>query len=204
MAAATSTELEIFAGAPAPAPPRPRVLLVGSALASGSAAMVILALVAIYARVRSDVITGGDRWLPEDLTIQLSPGNMAMVTLLMSGVTVAWAVYALRNDDRVHAYLAFGASILLGIAYIPQVAFGWQQMGVGITSSTQALLIFTITGLHVAMVGVGLGFLAVMAFRSLGGQLTGRAAEGAAAAALFWYVTIAVYGVVWYAITITK
>jgi hypothetical protein len=43
-----------------------------------------------------------------------------------------------------------------------------------------------------------------MAFRALGGQLTGRAAEGAAAAAVYWYVTVAVYGVVWYGLTITK
>ena len=164
----------------------------------------VLALVAVYARMRADVIAGGERWLPEDVNIQLPPGNMGMVTLLLSAVTVAWAVYALRNDDRVHAYLAFGLSILLGIAYIPTVVYGWQQFGVGVTSSTQALLIFTITGLHVAMAGVGLAFLAVMAFRALGGQLTGRAAEGANAAALYWYVTVAVYGVVWYAITITK
>jgi heme/copper-type cytochrome/quinol oxidase subunit 3 len=202
--AASSADIEVFAGAPEAEPPRPRVLLVGSALASGAAAMVVLALVAVYARMRADVIAGGDRWLPEDVTVQLSPGNMGMVTLLMSAVTVAWAVYSLRNDDRVHAYLAFGLSILLGAAYIPTVAYGWQQLGVGATSSTQALLIFTITGLHVAMTGVGLAFLAVMAFRALGGQLTGRAAEGASAAALYWFVTVAVYGVVWYAITITK
>jgi len=202
--AATSTDLEVFSDAPAPEPPRPRVLLVGSALASGSAAMVVLALVGVYARMRADVIASGERWLPDDLNVQLSSGNMGMVTLLMSGVTVAWAVYSLRNDDRVHAYLAFALSILLGVAYIPTVVYGWQQLGVGVTSSTQASLIFTITGLHVAMVGVGLAFLAVMAFRALGGQLTGRAAEGANAAALYWYVTIAVYGVVWYAITITK
>ena len=54
------------------------------------------------------------------------------------------------------------------------------------------------------MVVGGLLFLAVMAFRALGGQLTGRAAEGLAAAALYWYVTIGVFAVVWYAITITK
>jgi cytochrome c oxidase subunit III len=202
--AATSSDIEVFAGAPAAEPPRPRVLLVGSALASGAAAMVLLALVAVYTNMRADVIASGGRWLPEDANVQLSPGNMGMVTLLMSAVTVAWAVYSLRNDDRVHAYLAFGLSILLGIAYIPTVVFGWQQFGVGATSSTQALLIFTITGLHVAMAGVGLLFLAVMAFRALGGQLTGRAAEGANAAALYWYVTVAVYGVVWYGITITK
>jgi heme/copper-type cytochrome/quinol oxidase subunit 3 len=202
--AETSSEIEVFAGAPAAEPPRPRVLLVGSALASGAAAMVLLTLVAVYTSMRADVIASGERWLPEDANVQLSPGNMGMVTLLMSAVTVAWAVYSLRNDDRVHAYLAFGLSILLGIAYIPTVVYGWQQFGVGATSSTQALLIFTITGLHVAMAGVGLAFLAVMAFRALGGQLTGRAAEGASAAALYWYVTVAVYGAVWYGITITK
>jgi heme/copper-type cytochrome/quinol oxidase subunit 3 len=54
------------------------------------------------------------------------------------------------------------------------------------------------------MTGVGMGFLAVMAFRALGGQLTGRAAEGVAAVVLYWYVTVGVYAVVWYAITITK
>jgi cytochrome c oxidase subunit III len=202
--ATTSADIEVFAGAPAAEPPRPRVLLVGAALASGAAAMLLLALVAVYTSMRADVIASGERWLPEDANIQLSPGNMGMVTLLMSAVTVAWAVYSLRNDDRVHAYLAFGLSILLGIAYIPTVVYGWQQFGVGATSSTQALLIFTITGLHVAMAGVGLLFLAVMAFRALGGQLTGRTAEGAAAAALYWYVTVAVYGAVWYGITITK
>jgi cytochrome c oxidase subunit III len=202
--ATSSADIDVFAGAPAAEPPRPRVLLVGSALASGAAAMLVLALVAVYTSMRADVIASGERWLPEDANIQLSPGTMGMVTLLMSAVTVAWAVYSLRNDDRVHAYLAFGLSILLGIAYIPTVVYGWQQFGVGATSSTQALLIFTITGLHVAMAGVGLLFLAVMAFRALGGQLTGRAAEGAAAAALYWYVTVAVYGAVWYGITITK
>ena len=56
--AATSTDIEIFAGAPAAEPPRPRVLLVGSALASGAAAMVVLALVGVYTRMRADVIAG--------------------------------------------------------------------------------------------------------------------------------------------------
>ena len=76
--------------------------------------------------------------------------------------------------------------------------------GLGITSSTQALLIYTITGLHVAMAAVGLLYLAVAAFRTAGGQLTGRAAEAVSAAALYWFVTVAVYAVVWYTITITK
>ena len=201
---ATATDLEIFTTAPPPPPSRPRVLLIGSALASGSAAMVVLALVAQYAQLRRDVISGGKTWLPEEANIQLTPGNMGMVTLIMSMVTVAWIVHELRNDDRTHALLAFGVTLLLGAAFINVTVFGWQQLGLGASGSTQALLIYTITGLVVAMVGVGMLFLAVMAFRALGGQLTGRSAEGVVAAVLFWYVTVAVYAVVWYAITITK
>ncbi len=199
-----TTDLEIYSAAPAPPPARPRVLLVGTALGAGSAAMVILSLIAFYAKLRADVIAGGEIWLPEEGNIQLTPGSMGMVTLLLSAVTVAWIVQALRTDDKGHALMAFGVTLLLGAAYINGAAYGWQQLGLPVTSSPQALLIYTITGLHVAMVGVGLLYLAVMAFRAVGGQLTGRDAEGVSAAALYWYVTVGVYAVVWYTITITK
>jgi heme/copper-type cytochrome/quinol oxidase subunit 3 len=203
-ATTTSTQLEIYTGAPAPPPARPRVLLIGSALASGGAAMVVLTLIAVYASLRDARVSAGKAWLPEGANLQLPPGGMAMVTLALSLLTMAWIVQALRNDDRTNALVAFGVTLLLGAAYINMVAFGWQQLGLGIRDSTQALLIYTITGLHVAMTGVGMLFIAVMAFRAVGGQLTGRAAEGVMAALLYWYVTVGVYAVVWYTITITK
>ncbi len=199
-----ATQIEIFTEAPAPRPARPRVLLMGTAIASSSAFVVIMTLVAVYTRLRAQVLADGKTWLPQGSNLQLTPGNVAMATLAMSLVTVAWIVQALRNDDRVHAMLAFGVSLLLGAAYINMVAYGWQQLGLGIKDSPQALLIYTITGLHVAMAGVGLAYLLVMGFRALGGQLTGRAAEGVLAALLYWYVTVGAYAVVWYAITITK
>jgi heme/copper-type cytochrome/quinol oxidase subunit 3 len=201
---ATSAPVEVYTNAPAPPPARPRVLLIGSALASGSAAMVLLTLISLYARLRDDRVSAGKAWLPKEANIQLPPGGMAMVTLSLSLVTMAWIVQALRNDDRRNALVAFGVTLLLGAAYINMVAFGWQQLGLGIRDSTQALLIYTITGLHVAMTGVGMLFIVVMAFRALGGQLTGRSAEGVLAALLYWYVTVGVYAVVWYTITITK
>jgi heme/copper-type cytochrome/quinol oxidase subunit 3 len=201
---AAGAEIEILSDAPPPAPARPRVLLVGVALASAAAVMLVLTLVALYTRLRSDVLAAGETWLPEEANLQLTPGNMGMVTLSMAAITAAWAVYSLRNEDRVNAYIALGVTVLLGVAFINGAAYGWQQLGLGITDSTQALLIYTITGLHVAMVAVALLFLTVMTFRALGGQLTGRAAEGLSAATLFFYVTIGVYAVIWYGIYITK
>jgi cytochrome c oxidase subunit III len=199
-----ATQIDVFAEAPTPPAPRPRVLLMGTAIAASGAFMVVVTLVLVYTRLRAQVLADGKTWLPQGANLQLTPGNVAMATLAMSLVSVAWIVQALRTDDRVHAMLAFGVSLLLGAAYINMVAYGWQQLGLGIKDSPQALLIYTITGLHVAMTAVGLGYLLVMGFRALGGQLTGRSAEGVMAALLYWYVTVGAYAVVWYAITITK
>ena len=204
MATTATTDLEIFSEAPPAPPARPRVLLVGTAFAAGSAGMVLLALIALYARLRADVLASGEAWLPEGSNLQLTPGGMAMTTLLLSLLTAGWIVQALRNEDRGHALMAFGITLLLGAAYINVVVYSWQEFGLGIASSTQALLIYTITALHVALVGLGMLYLAVMGFRAVGGQLTGRAAEGVSAAVLYWFVTVGLYAAVWYAITITK
>ena len=196
--------LDVFTDAPAPEPPRPRVLLVGTAFAAGAAAAGLCSLVALYSQVRASSLASEGSWLPDNTVMPLTPGNMGLVSLLMSLVTAAWAVYALRNDDRVHAWLAIALTLVFGATFITDTAYLWQQSHLVIGDDPQAVLIYVITGLHVAMVVAGMLYLLVMGFRSLGGQLTGRAAEGVEAAALFWYVTVAVYAVVWYAIYVTK
>jgi heme/copper-type cytochrome/quinol oxidase subunit 3 len=71
-------------------------------------------------------------------------------------------------------------------------------------SSGVGILVYAITGLHLAMVGGGMIFIGLMAFRTLGGQHSAHDREGLQAAALYWYVTVAVYTVIWYAIFVTK
>jgi cytochrome c oxidase subunit III len=188
-----------------PAPPRrPRVLLIGSALAAGASALAVLSMLAAYVAVRADVIAGGGDSLPEGVHIELTPGSMNMLTLSMSLVTAAWVVYALRNHDRSHAYLALTVTLLLGVAFIVQTAFYYSEMGLVIADDPRALLIYATTGAHIAMVVGGLLFMAVMGFSALGGQLTGRDAEGMSAATLYWFITVLVYAAIWYGIYITK
>ena len=199
MAVAVSPSL-----APPAEPRRPRVLLVGTALAAAASAMTLVALTAAYLQARAGVLAAGDTWLPEGVTIPLTAPNMIFGTLLLSVVSMQWAVYALRNRDRPHAYFALGITLLFGVAAINQTAYLYTQMGLVVREMPQAVLIYAVTGAHVAMMVAGLIFAVVMGFRALGGQLTGRSAEGMSAAALYWYVTVAVYSVVWYAIYITK
>ena len=200
MSAATSP----LALAPAPEPRRPRVLLVGTAFGAVASGLVVLSMLAVYLQLRADRLANGVTALPEGVVLSLVPGNMGMTTLLMSGVTMAWLVDALRKADRTHAYLALGVTLLLGAAFINSTVYLYQQLAMPFTVTGTAGLLYATTGAHLVMVFVGLVYLAVMGFQALGGQLTGRDAEGMSAAALYWYVTIAVYSAVWYGIYITK
>jgi heme/copper-type cytochrome/quinol oxidase subunit 3 len=201
MTAATVSPLAI---APPAAPRRPRVLLVGAAFGATASGLVVLSMLAIYLQVRGDRIASGVTALPDGVVLPLTPGNMGLLTLAMSAVTMAWTGYALRNDDRTHAYLALGVTLLLGAAFINSTAYLYQQLAMPFTATGTSGLLYAVTGAHLVMVVVGLVFTAVMGFHALGGQLTGRDAEGMSAAALYWYVTIAVYVAVWYGIYITK
>jgi heme/copper-type cytochrome/quinol oxidase subunit 3 len=201
---ATATAVSPLAN-PVPAPPRrPRVLLYGSAMGAVASALAILSLLAIYLRVRADELAAGNSLLPQDTVLPLTPGQMNLVTLGMSVVTMAWVVHAMRNDDRSHAYAGIGLTLLFGIASIVETVYLYQQLALSPTSGPVAGLIYAITGAHILMTVVGMLFIAVMGFQALGGQLTGRDAEGMSAAALYWYVAYAVYVTIWYAIYITK
>ena len=201
MAAVTASPL---VNAPAPSPRRPRVLLVGATFGAVASALTVLALLAVYLQVRGVERAAGGTTFPKGTVIPLTPGTMGLVTLGMSAVFMAWVVDALRHDDRGHAYLALLLTLLFGVCFIIETDYLYQQIALKPTAAPIVGLLYALTGAHIAMVAIGLLFVAVMGFQALGGQLTGRDAEGMSAAALYWYVTIAVYAVIWYAVYVTK
>jgi heme/copper-type cytochrome/quinol oxidase subunit 3 len=188
---------------PAPPPERPRVLLIGTGFALAGIALAFAGLIGLYVSRRSAALEANQPWLPQNVTIDLTPGNVALVGLLISAVVVQWAVYSIANDDRQRAYLALGLTVLLGAAYINGMAFAYTQMGITVHEPV-GLLIFTITGMHLAMAGAGMIFVGLMAFRALGGQYSGRDREGILAAAMYWHVTVLIFAVIWFTIFVTK
>jgi heme/copper-type cytochrome/quinol oxidase subunit 3 len=187
-----------------PAPRRPRVLLIGATFGAVASALTILSMLAVYLQLRGDELAAGRTALPDGVVLPLTPGNMGLATLGMSAVTMAWVVHSLRNDDRPHAYFALFWMLVFGVAFVNSTVYLYQQLALSPTSGPVAGLLYAITGAHLVMVVVGMVFFTVMGFQALGGQLTGRDAEGMSAAALYWYATIAVYVVIWYAVYITK
>ena len=131
----TTTAVSPLATAPAARPRRPA----GPAhrrrrSAPSPRRCVVLTTLAVYLQVRDDFLdSGGTGGVPDDFVLPLTPGGMGMVTLLMSVVTVSWAVWALRRDDRPHAYLAVGVTLLLGIAFVNATVYLYQQLSLPLT-----------------------------------------------------------------------
>jgi heme/copper-type cytochrome/quinol oxidase subunit 3 len=192
-------------GAP-PAPlSRPRVVVVATTFAAAGCLVFFLALIGIYLTLRSSTIASSHTWIPEGATIPLQQPNIMLFALLMSSVTIQWAVDAIKKDDRVHAYLALGITGLFGFAVLNMAAYLYSVMKLDIAgASPMAVLTYTITGAHIFMLVVALVFAALMAFRAFGGQFNARQHDGISAAALFWHAQTVVFGLIWYAIYITK
>lgn len=188
---------------PVAAPERPRVLLVGSALASAGVVMAFATLIGIYIAARQSAVAAGHEWLKSG-TIPLTGPNIALITLLLSIVTMQWAVYSTGNSDRQNTWVAVGLTVMLGAAFVNATTFIYTESGLSVHGSTVGLLLFTVTGAHLVVVAAAILFVLVAAFRTLGTQDPAPGREAMAAAAVFWYAMCGVFFVIWYAIYIIK
>jgi cytochrome c oxidase subunit 3 len=70
--------------------------------------------------------------------------------------------------------------------------------------TSQAVLLYTVSGAHLVMLLAAMTYLAVISFRALGGQFTSRQHDGISAAALYWHTMVALYALIWISIFVTK
>jgi cytochrome c oxidase subunit 3 len=194
----------IAAAPPAP-PARPRVVAVGAALSAAGVLAFFAGAIAVYAQVRARTLADPSlTWLPETAVFPLQQPNVMMLALLMSSVTIQWAVDAIKRNDRPQAYLALGMTELFGFATLNMAAYLYSIMKLDAASGPMGVMVYAITGTHLALLVICMVFVALMAFRAFGGQFTGRQHDGMSAAALFWHAQVVAFAFVWYAIYITQ
>lgn len=188
---------------PAPEAIRPRTLGVGILLATGAVFVAFAALLSIYVQQRQQSRAAGSEWFPEDV-VELGPAGMMMMTLLLSAVTVQWAVQAARATDRPHGFIALGVTLLFGAAVINQFWFVYADTAFAIDGGRAQLLFYAVTGSFIAMLIAAMAMLTVITIRSLMGPFGSDLAHGVQSAAVFWHMCIVCYFLVWYVVFVTK
>ncbi len=207
----------VVTAAPAPFAPRKRTVQIGTALLTAASVMYFGGLFGVYMTTRNRFLTEqsalealGERtstWIPSSAQVELTAPTIMAWTLLMSIISMQWAVYAYKRDDRSHGLLAIATTAMFGVAVINQVVFQWKQLGLVIDDtggSAAATLIYTITASHVAMIAIALIMLAFVAFRAVASTSTSDHVDSVASVATFWYAMVGLYFIIWILIFITK
>ncbi len=165
------------------------------------------ALLGIYLSERADFLSAnqGSTWIPGGAVLELASPTVMAWTLLLSVVTMQWAVRATSQADRRHILIALLVTALFGVAVINQFVFLFRQMGLEIDDgSVAAPLIYTITGSFLAFLVIAHVFLFIMAVRVLASPQPNVHIDGMSAAALFWHSMVFIYWVLWIAVFVTK
>lgn len=204
----TTTDITPYEAIPADVaaaePARPRLLLIATALTSVAVSMGFLGMLGVYIARRAEVIQTGQRWLPGGVEIPLTQPNYMGVTVAFSVITIWWAVASIRNDDRANAYLAYAISLMFGVAFLAQTSYLFTIMQIEILVDERSALLYGIIGAHMVLMIAAMGYAVIAGLRTLGGEYSSREHDGVLSMALFWTVVAALYGVMWYAIYITK
>lgn len=183
------------------APParRPRQLTFAAAYASLGWLLFLGTLLGIYLEARR-----ADDAFYDGITIPLTQPNVMLFTLVLAGLMVQWAVWAIVRDARQQAYLGLGLTALLGGAFVNQTWYLYDAVGLGIGRDTAAPYFYAVTVSHLLMV-VAATFATLLVFlRVLAGSFGPRRSDGPIALALFWHATIVAFGIVWLAVYIHK
>ena len=120
--------------------PRRRTLQVGAGFASAAVLMYFGGLLGVYFSERADFLRAnpGQSWIPAGARVELTAPTVMAWTLLLSVVTMQWAVHATARDDRRHTLMALLVTAMFGVAVINQTAFQYGQMGLAVDGGSLA------------------------------------------------------------------
>ncbi len=172
----------------------------GVLLLSASGTMVFGALVAAYLHLRN--VT--DPWPPEGVKLDLYLGNLLIITMVLSAVTVEWACFAVRRDDRRQASAALGLTIGLGLAFLNLLSYTADQVPFDAASHPYGLMVTAMGMLLGLAVGIGVGFVTLTLLRVSGRQLSAADPSQVRATACYWHFTVAASVAVWYTVAVLK
>ena len=111
--------------------------------------------------------------------------------LLSSGVTVTWAHWALKKNDRQNLIFGLALTIILGVIFLTlqaiEYSHAYSELNLKLTSGVFGSTFFMLTGFHGFHVTLGVTMLIVILFRSVAGHFTPERHFGFEAVSWYWH-----------------
>ena len=112
---------------------------------------------------------------------------MNTLILLLSGVTVTWAHYALREGDRDGMIKGLVLTVMLGVLFTSLQAYEYVHAAFGFKDGIYPSTFYMATGFHGFHVIIGTTFLTVTLIRAIKGHFKPDHHFGFEAAAWYWH-----------------
>ena len=119
--------------------------------------------------------------------------------LIVSSVTMQFAVNAIKRGDRAGLRNWLIPTIILGASFLVGQGYEYLHIGFQPRDGVFGAVFFTLTGFHGAHVTGGVVFNTIVFFRTLKGQFTARRHLAVEAASIYWHFV----DVVWICLVIT-
>ena len=160
---------------------RPRSIAnVATALFVAGEFMALSGLVAAYYAVRAQAFT----WPPVGLGTYLP--TMIAITMVMTAVTIQWAIWSIRRNDQRTCLAALGVTIFFALAVLNGQWYELAHLKFGPGASTYGTFVYILTGFHMVNVIAGIVVLGAVLGRTVGGEFSADDHVTLTSAAIFW------------------
>src|SRR4051794_1415469 len=178
----TSTDtLALTTGDAVAEAPTPRgVANVATALLVAGESMIVFGLVAAYYALRAQAF----KWPPLGLGTYLP--TMIALTMVMTAVTIQWAVWAIRRNDQRTCLAALGITIFFAFAILNGQWYELAHLHFDVAAHTYGTFVYVLTGFHMVNVIGGIVLLFAVLSRTVGGEFSADDHDTLTAAAIFW------------------
>ena len=161
--------------------PRPRgIANVATALFVAGEFMALSGLVAAYYAVRAQAF----RWPPVGLGTYLP--TMIAITMVMTAVTIQWAIWSIRHNDQRTCLAALGITIFFAFAVLNGQWYELSHLKFGPAAHTYGTFVYVLTGFHMVNVIAGIVVLGTILGRTIAGEFSAEDHDTLTAAAVFW------------------
>ena len=173
--------------------------MLGFILFAASEVMFFGGLFAAYFIARAD----SAQWPPEDVLNSLKAAGevkqsvqlelewvlplIATIVLVISSVTMQFAVMSIQKGNRSGMIRYMMISIFLGLAFLTMQMYDYSQLSFRAGDTVFGTTFYTLTGFHGAHVAGGVIFIFVCLMRGMGGGFSARNHEAVEAASFYWH-----------------